>query len=517
MRFVAGILAAALMALGLPAPASAQAAGQSADSAQQPVPQIGAVIILGNEALPVSRYQAALNSYFGAPADEETLGRLLDQLAQLARDEGYAYASAQMAPATHMRGMIQITINEGRIDEVRVEGYENEQAVRILERLRGSFAHRPTLESALLHVSDIPALRLRSATFKREDGRGVFVVGLARREHAYRLDADNYGTASFGPLRARASARLTDVLTSSDEVTAAIRINPVDLDELMYFSASYEAQVSAGGPRIALAASIGNTSPGGNFAGTELTGNSVRASLTLTQPVLRTRKASVWVDAEFAYLSIEQDVLDTLLRSDTVVTAAVGLRAQIDFDKGRVGGGVRHVRGLDLFNATRRGTALASRSDGDAVFSRIEAWLDARLNLSSRVQAYVMARGQIADRALLASQEQGLGGAYTVRGYDFAQVLGDEGLYGLAELRYTVPTGAIPIDALQFYAFADGGYVSDIGTDVGEGSLFSAGPGLRARIGPVDMELESAFPLGGSADRNASNNPEINLRAGLTF
>ena len=52
-------------------------------------------------------------------------------------------------------------------------------------------------------------------------------------------------------------------------------------------------------------------------------------------------------------------------------------------------------------------------------------------------------------------------------------VLGDEGLYGLAELRYRMDTSGAPIDFLQLYGFLDGGYVSDIDQTVGEGSLFS--------------------------------------------
>ena len=478
---------------------------------------IGAVIIVGNEALPDAHYQTAIEAYFGQPGTEEVLAALLNEIAQLAHDEGYAYARAEILPATSARGIVQIAIDEGRIDDVIVEGYQNGRAIEIVSALQGKIAHRPTLETALLQLADIPAVRLRSASFKRIDGRGRLEIGLAKNESSYRLEADNYGTQSFGPWRARASMRHVDVLTSSDELNASIRINPLELGELLHFSASYETQVTAGGPVLAVTGSIGNTAPGGAFAGTELTGDTRRASVSLTQPLIRTRDASVWADVQLTYLSIEQDVLDTILRSDTVVTASVGLRGQIAFEGGLVRGGLRHVRGIDLFGATRLGTPLASRRDGDGVFSKVEGWLDTRIDITGRVQAYLLARGQIADRPLLSSQEMGLGGAYTVRGYDFSEVLGDEGIYGLAELRYGVPVESIPLDALQLYAFVDGGYVSDIASDLGEGSLFSAGPGVRARIGPVDLELESAFPLGGTGERNASNDPEINLRAGVNF
>ena len=110
-----------------------------------------------------------------------------------------------------------------------------------------------------------------------------------------------------------------------------------------------------------------------------------------------------------------------------------------------------------------------------------------------------------------------MGGAYRTRGYDFAEVLGDEGIYGLLELRYNFDARDLPFDFLQLYAFVDGGTVSDIDQTGSEGSLFSAGPGVRARLGILDFEAESAFPLGGSGERQPSDDPEFNIRAGVNF
>lgn len=101
-----------------------------------------------------------------------------------------------------------------------------------------------------------------------------------------------------------------------------------------------------------------------------------------------------------------------------------------------------------------------------------------------------------------------------MRGYEFAEVLGDESFYGLAELRYRVNTDKLPLDFLQLYGFVDGGYVADIDQTFGEGSLFSAGPGL---LGLIDFEVESAFPLGGTGERRENDGPEINVRAWVNF
>ncbi|MEL7199308.1 MAG: ShlB/FhaC/HecB family hemolysin secretion/activation protein [Pseudomonadota bacterium] len=487
-----------------------------ADELEAEVEQIAAIVISGNQAIDDAVYQAAFNDYFGEEVTEERLAELANEIAQLAKDEGYVYARGEVIADKVTRGIVEVRIDEGIVSAVEIDGYKNSVARRILEGLVGSPIRKADLESALLLVSDVPAVRLRSASFKRVDGRGVLSVELSKRDNSIGITADNYGSASFGPVRTRASVRATDVLSDGDRVRAAVRINPVDIGELLFLSAAYETQIGTDGATLTVSGSVGSTAPGGAFEDTDITGESARGGAQVSLPVIRGKKASLWVDSRVNYISIEQDNIDALLRDDTVVTATVGLRSQFNVLGGRIRAGLSHVRGLDMLGATRFGDTLASRRDGDGVFSKLEFWSDARFSLNDRIDLFFALGGQIADQALLGSEELALGGAYRTRGYNFSEVLGDEGLYGLGELRYNVNTDRLPLDRLQLYAFADGGVVNDIGQDFGEGSLYSAGPGLRARIGVMSLELEGGFPLGGSGERS-DDGPQVNLRAGVDF
>lgn len=479
--------------------------------------QIGAVVIVGNEAIEDVRYQSAVEEFFGEPRSEEVLARLTKQIADLARDEGYPYARTSIIENPNGLGVVQISIDEGRVDVVEIEGYQNARAFSMLGGLVGKPVSKAQLERALLLVSDIPAVRLRGANIKRRDGQSVLVIKLDKNDNSFRVEGDNYGTEAFGPYRAVASAVLSDTLSASDQIYASVRINPLDLEELLFASASYKTQLSNSGLTIAASGSVGTTSPGGPFGDSEINGDSLRARLSLSQPVIRSKDVSLWVNATGSYIQIEQDDLGQLLRDDTIVTASIGLTTQWAVAGGRLRAGITHERGLGILGATRRGDLLASRSDGDGVFSKINFWGDLRLPVAPRLDVFLSAGGQIADRPLLSGEEIALGGAYRTRGYNFSEVLGDEGVYGLAELRYRVATENLPLDTLQLYAFVDGGTVSDLGVGVGEGSLFSAGPGVRARIGPFGFEVEGGFPLGGSAERAAENDPQVNVRAGISF
>lgn len=492
--------------------------GVQSDAPNEGGGQIGAVSIRGNEAISDDRYQAVVEGFFGEPLTEQVLERLTDELTQLARDEGYRYTRAMIDEDAATRGIVAIAIDEGRIDDVLIEGSPNAQARSMLASLIGRPLKQQDLESALLLVSDIPSISLRSAKLRRDNGRAVLVVKIDRKSAEGRISADNYGTETFGPIRFRGSTRFTGVLTASDEIRTSVRINPIEPEELLFASGSYQTQITNSGITARLSGSIGRTAPGGALDGSDIAGDTLRANAQVSVPIKRSKKASVWVDASAAYISIEQDELGTMLRDDTLVTAAVGLRTRFALaNKGFVRAGIAVERGFGILGATRLGDPAASRSDGDGIYTKYSFDANARIPLAKQFDAYLALGGQLADRPLLGSEEIALGGAYRVRGYDFAEVLGDEGVYGLAELRYRVNTGDLPLDFLQLYAFADGGYVSDIDRSGGEGSLFSAGPGLRGRLGRLDWEVESAFPLGGSGERSDPDGPQINVRAGVNF
>ena len=290
--------------------------------------RIGAVVISGNEAIEDARYQEVVERFFGEPLTDTVLERLTDELAQLAREEGFPYARTSVVEDAAALGIVEVAVDEGRIDAIAIEGDANTQALRMLQSLTGRPARRRELESTLLRVSDIPGVILRGAKLKRERGQGVLVVRLERRGPQARLGADNYGTESFGPVRVNASSRFFGLLTSSDELRTSVRINPVDLDELLFASGSYETQVTNGGVTIRISGALGETAPGGALDGADISGDTVRANAGVTAPLHRSRKNSVWAEGEVGYISIEQDELGALLRDDTLVTASIGLRTR---------------------------------------------------------------------------------------------------------------------------------------------------------------------------------------------
>ena len=108
-----------------------------------------------------------------------------------------------------------------------------------------------------------------------------------------------------------------------------------------------------------------------------------------------------------------------------------------------------------------------------------------------------------------------IGGAYSARGYDFSELSGENGFAGMIELNRTFANPTSWIDELQPYVFLDGGYVNNLDSDFGDGSLISSGGGIRADIGKFNLQLEAAVPLNRDRFETGDRTPQVNIQLGF--
>jgi len=479
--------------------------------------RIGAVGVVGADALDIEVFSPVVEAFIGQEATDDELASLTQQVANIAREKGYIFASAYIPEQAVQMGVLQIQLVEGKIDTVRIIGSDNRHLRKILSSLEGKVARRSEIERKLLLAGDIPDIYVRSTNFLQEDGMNILQVTVRERGDRVRIQGDNYGSDSFGPVRARISADARGLIGDADTAGFAIRTNPIEPKEILSVSGYYQTEMGIDGLRAGIAASIGENEPGSSRSGSDVSGESRYLALFASYPIVRSTSGSLWIETEATYLSISRDDMDVLIRDDTQVTMSLGFRGDIPFAGGRVRAGTSLVQGFDIFGATRRGNPLASLLDGDGVFTKGEFWADFRTGLTKDLSIYLAARGQIANRPLLAAQELGIGGAYRVRGYDFSELSGDDGFYGLAELRYNVKSPVNWLRRLQVYGFADMGHVNDLASDRSEGTLVSAGSGVRGNIGPFDFELEGALPVNRDRRNSGDKNPHVNVRVGVDF
>lgn len=478
---------------------------------------IGAVNVNTGPQIPAEVLARSYERFIGQEANEDLLRDLAGAVSSAARNEGYIFASAQIPPQSVNMGVVEVLLDPGAIDEIRVLGSENRKLREILEKLQGPAALAHIVERQLLLAGDLPGITLLKSNYLRDGDKGVLVVTVREDKAKGHIALDNFGPETLGPIRTRLDLDLTGLLSDSDVLTTNVISSILQPEELTYIYSRYAMTLGDGGTVVGLAGAAGRTHSGGHLSDLGFKGRNRYASVFVSHALKRSNDVNLWLNAEFAYLNVEQTQDGFLFQDDQIATAALNFAGNYNVGIGRIYGGVGVTQGLGILGASESGDPLNSRVDASGKFTKANFWINSILNMGDGFGVRLAGNAQIASRPLLSANEIAIGGPYFGRGYDFSERFGDEGVLGLAELRKEFSDVNDWLDWFQLYAFVDGGHVTNKGTGFGDGSLLSAGGGLRSQIGRFDLGIELAAPIGNDRFESGDRSPKINLQIGLRF
>ena len=503
-----------------PTPALPVIQGQSEAPAPEGPPIVaGAIRVDGATMLPPAAFASAIEPYLGRALGAEELRALARDVAGAARAAGFALATAWVPRQDIVAGTLHVTLDEGRIDAVEAVGPGHEEVERRLAPLAtGRPVRTAALERALLLAGDIPGIALGRPRLVRRDGRNILQVGTGFDRVQGRATLDNSGSATSGPVRARLAVDINSLIARGDRLSLGGTVTPLQPREFQLAEAAYRVPVGRAGTEIGVSGYVGHSRAGGSLRADDLAGVSSQAEVSVTQPIVRSRAASVWASAAFTVRDSNLDRAGAPVRDDRIVAASASLYANGRLAGGRMRVRLSYVQGLDWLRATLAGDPLASRADAGGHYSLGRAWAQYDRPLGGRFSLQLSGEAQLASRPLLASEEFGLGGRQFLRAFDYWEVSGDEGAAASAELRYDVDGGLpSPLRRLQLYLYADAGRATNLQGGFGGGTLASAGGGARASFERgVDAGIELGIPLTDSPF-NANPKPRVSVSLGSRF
>ncbi|WP_238995773.1 ShlB/FhaC/HecB family hemolysin secretion/activation protein [Sphingomonas solaris] len=473
----------------------------------------------GNETLPAAAFTGATAPFVGRRLSADDLRALARAVADVARRQGYLFATASIEAQPVADGTLRVTLDEGRIDAVRTLGPRNAVVDRLLATLVSPRpASQPAVERALLLVGDVPGVRVESSRYVREDGFGILFVTIAQDRAFGYVQVDNRGSDEVGPIRSTTLLNVRGVLTDGDEIGLIGLQTPAQPREFAFIGGRYTLPVDSRGGTLSLSGSYGRSHPGAELRAFDVIGHSTDAAIALARPLVRSRSHSLWVDAAVRWLKVDQSLRAIPLRNDEVTSLTVGLNGNSRLAGGVLRGDLDIVAGLPLPGVTHEGDRLTSRADGDARFVLGVLSLDWTRPIVGPLSLRLASTGQLASRPLLASLEIGAGGPSFGRAYDYSERTGDRGILGSAEVRLDVAgKGDSFLSRMQIFGFVDGGYVDNLRRGTGGGSLISAGGGVRIGRGVVDGGVEIAVPLNSDRFDTADRRPRISTRLSARF
>jgi hemolysin activation/secretion protein len=478
---------------------------------------IGAIRVQGSKRVPIEAFSSAIEPFIGRTLAKDDLARVSRAVGDVARGRGYKFASAFIAAQSLALGILTVTLDEGAIGAVRIEGSKNAQVRRILAPLEGPPQLYAEVERRILVAGDVPGVAIGRVRFTRENGRGVLTLGVSETRISGRAGFDTLGTKSVGPVRAIVSASATSVAVAGDQATVQGAATPVQPNELAFVALRYALPVDADGTVVSGALAYGRSEPSGFLAQFDSVGRSLTYSLVVSRTLLRRRKTNLFLNFEFDQLSSRQSLVGLRARDDRITTLSLSLSGDRQLWGGRLSSQATITQGIGGFDATQRGDPFSSRPDADAIFTKLNLSADWTGSLSGAVSLRLATALQIASAPLLAEQEVGIGGPRFGRAYSFSERSGDDGVLGMIELRSDFGKITSWLESAQAYTFVDGGQVTNLRDGFGGGTLFSGGGGVRGRMGKILFGVETAFPLNEDRFESGDRSPQFNLQLSTSF
>jgi len=484
-----------------------------------PAIAVGAIVLVGLEALTPADFADVLAEWVGRTLRPDDLRALATAITRRAQERGYTLAGAWIEPQRLDNGVLTVRVDEGRIDEIRFDGPVDPAIRGALQPLAtGKPVQIGEIERRLLLAGDIGGARIRASRFFRDKGRGVLLVRASRERVTARIGVNNDGTRPLGPLQIRLDVDTNALLFEDDSLILTFSGTPAEPSELGFVRARYSKRIGSRGTEIALTGTASRTRPGGYLRPYRLESSSWSADISVLQPLWRRRDASLWFEGDLGIRTLQQRRAGDLLRDDRTVTFRATLYGNAALAGGRVRFSTTLSQGLGVLGATGSLDPLASRFDADGTFTTLNSWADWTVGLGGSFSLRLAAQSQLASGPLLVTEEVGLGGTAFLRGYDWSERTGDQGVAGLAELRYMIDRPFGLVRRAQLYAFVDGGKVANLENGFGGGTLASLGGGIRADVtNRLGANLEVAAPLTGPRYDTGDESPKVKVRVIQAF
>jgi len=478
-----------------------------------------AVSVAGSAAVPHDVVAEAWQPYIGKQVSEADLAALAAAITEKYRQTGYFLTRAIIPPQNIRGGRVRVEVIEGSIAEIGLTG-ENAAAFGLDPLLDVIKAERParlsTLERQLLLIGDRPGVRIVDTTLD-EIGKTTGRFRLAIKLQAWRVYSawgfDNLGSSAVGPWQTYATAAFNSYFVPGDALSVNVSSVAPEPRELGFGRVSYDAPIGIDGVRVGGSALFSDVRPGDDFRRetrnrTRTETFEARASVSPIQ----SQALSMVLTSAFGFSDVLQDDMYGLIYRDRIrtLTLTADFRIRDPFN------GVSYLsligrQGLDVFGASQVDDPFVSRAGASGEFSVFNAWFTRYHTFSDEWSLKVSAAGQLANQALLLSQQFYLGGSAFGRGYGAAEISGDNAFAGSVELRLDQTFNSPYLKGIQFYGFLDSGVVWNDGYHMRDGlSLTSVGVGARFFLAEdLQAGVGVAFPLSYRAPDNLSRDPRL--------
>ncbi|MDD9911598.1 MAG: hypothetical protein OXR68_05420 [Alphaproteobacteria bacterium] len=470
--------------------------------------------------LPIFKYDT------GQRINVKRLYELVNQITTTYRNDGYILARAIVPPQDITAGHVKITVLEGYLNQVIVEGSGTDSKLirAYADKLKGTPLHNDQLERYLLLMNDLPGIKATS-TLKPASVSGAsnLIIKVEETKYSGSYGINNWGTRYVGPNQLEGEVTANNLYATKQfgwhDKTRIRGVQSTDFTALRYLDLKHILPIFTEGTELDINVHQSISQPGYDLEQLNLDSSTSGMSFEIRHPLKRSRRENLDWFAMFDWRDTTTNTAGTKLSSDHIRAFRTGLNWDQTDSSGISNINVELSNGIGMFGASKKGDQQLSRTRGTGSgYTRLKAELSRLQRLNKSWNFMVAATGQHATHSLLAGEEFGIGGENYGRGYDTSEITGDSGFAAKAELQINFPVGWQHLDSWQLFGFYDVGvaYQRDReGSETNKPStLASHGFGIRSKLGDsLSLDITLAKPgTRGVTSAGGSKNPNLYVR-----
>ncbi|MDD3435949.1 MAG: ShlB/FhaC/HecB family hemolysin secretion/activation protein [Candidatus Gastranaerophilales bacterium] len=447
----------------------------------------------------------------GLVGQEVYLEDVMDYTIKISRfyqQNGYLTSYAYLEPQEIADGIVKINIKESKVSEKEAYGnrWEKEWYLKNIALggrglLQGKVFNSKDLQGAMKNINKEDYLKGSVEISKNKNEDTVIKLNVADRFPLnLSIGWDDFGRNYTGRQRFTGIIGIDNLTGFGDRIYGGAILSQGATGAL----AGYQIPVNKYGTKLSFDYSYSKVFLGGPYQNLDIQGKAVDYGLRLTHPLISTATkeltASVSVNAvnsKTDIVSLGQNIADYSLR-----VLRTGLYGMFDDKNGRTLASIGVDMGVNAFGATEN-----IDSGPQSTFYKLIASIARIQRLPKNCLGIIRLNGQYTGQSLYASEQMYLGGAYSIRGYQPSELLGDYGMAGTLELRTPVP-GLKQIlpkkvkswsDKAKLAFFYDWGWVKEYNDMYGYPSNFLQSVGFGTYINvtnAISLQMGVGIPVG---------------------
>lgn len=442
---------------------------------------VSSVVTDNSDILTDDEIKSVTQNYEDKDISISDLFRMVDELNDLYRQKNYLSAKAVLSPQKVEKGVISITLIEGRVGDILVENNSNTNNEFITQRIQveqGALVKLDNLERELFYFNSINDVKIRAVLKPGQKFGTTDFILQAEEPEQYRttIFADNSGTDDTGRERIGINF-VNNSLTGNRDVFSA-GVNVTSGTQSVFVS--YNTPVGIKGTRLGVSVDATEMEViDGSLQALNITGDSHNYGLFVTHPLIVESDSLMNLFGGVNQKNSTSDFDAVTIFETDVGTLSVGIDTQ-NFAPANT----LYSRHVVTFSDS--GFLGAEKS-----FGKYNLELSDVMVLKDNVMLMLRASAQLTSADLLPSSEQfQLGGMSTVRGYPAGLLSGDQGYFTSVEISFP---------------FAD------------NNAQLSANPYLDKWRGFMFFDHGAAFPFKGDGHSSGSEDYISSVGAGLSM